>query len=207
MFVNIHTHQPSKPEFITILNLNFSEAEKVFSSNEEGFYSVGFHPWFADEFSNELFHKLTNWAKDKRLTVIGECGLDKNSKVPINQQLFVLEKQILLSEKVEKPLVIHCVGFFNELLEIKKQFNPQQLWIIHGFRGKPELAKQVLKAGCALSFGEHFNIESVSVTPIDKLYVETDESSINIEEMYKQLSSIKLCSAEALNAGNKLLHI
>lgn len=206
MFIDIHTHNTPKPYFTAIQNLNFPEAEKVFSSKEEGFFSVGFHPWHADEFSNELFIKLTNWAKNKRLITIGECGLDKNSKVPFKKQLFVFEQQIALSEKVNKPLIIHCVGYFNELFEIKKQWNPNQLWIIHGFRGKPELAKQTLKAGCSLSFGEYYNEESVRITPLDKLFVETDESSKNIVEIYNQLAIIKLCDAKDLDAGYRLLH-
>lgn len=206
MFIDIHTHNTSKQEFPAIQNLNFPEAEKVFSSEVEGFFSIGFHPWHADEFSNESYKLLTNWANDKRLIAIGECGLDKHSKVPFEKQLFVFEQQIALSEKVNKPLIIHCVGYFNELFEIKKRWNPKQLWIIHGFRGKPELAKQVLKSGCALSFGEHYNAESVKATPIDKLFVETDESSMHIEEIYHNLETEKLCNAEDLVAGSNLLH-
>jgi len=206
MFIDIHTHNTSKQEFPAIQNLNFSEAEKVFSSKDEGLFTVGFHPWHADEFSNESFVKLTDWANDKRLIAIGECGLDKKSTVSFEKQQFAFEQQIALSEKVKKPLIIHCVGYFNELLEIKKRLNPNQLWIIHGFRGKPELAKQVLKAGCALSFGEHYNAESVRITPLDKLFVETDESSISIVEIYNQLAIIKLCDAQDLNAGYRLLH-
>lgn len=207
MFIDIHTHNNSKLEFSAIQNLNFPEAEKVFTTKDKGFFSIGFHPWHADEFSNESFLKLTNWANDKRLIAIGECGLDKYSKVSFEKQLFVFEQQIALSEKVNKPLIIHCVGYFNELFEIKKRWYPKQLWIIHGFRGKPELAKQVLKAECALSFGEHYNSESVKATPIDKLFVETDESSMFIEEIYHNLSTVKFCNAEDLDAGYRLLRL
>lgn len=206
MFIDIHTHNTSKPGFPAIQNLSILEAEKVFSSQDEGFFSIGFHPWHADEFSNESFKMMTNWANDKRLIVIGECGLDKNSTASFEKQLFVFEQQIALSEKVNKPLIIHCVGYFNELFEIKKRWNPIQLWIIHGFRGKPELAKQALKTRCALSFGEHYNTESVKETPIDKLFVETDESSISIDKIYNQLAIIKSCNIEDLDASYRLLH-
>jgi TatD DNase family protein len=46
------------------------------------------------------------------------------------------------------------------------------------------LAKQALKAGCYLSFGEHFNPESVRITPPEKKLFETDESELSIEEIY-----------------------
>ena len=105
----------------------------------------------------------------------------------------------------KKPLIIHCVGYFNELLALKKKWNPTQLWIIHGFRGKPELAAQTLKSGCALSYGEHFNAESVRLTPIEKIFVETDESILNINEIYQNIAIIKVCKIEDLNAGIQLL--
>jgi len=205
MFVDIHTHKSSESNYPAIRNLTFTEAEELFSSNENGFFSVGFHPWFADEFSVESFSKLERWANDKKLVAIGECGLDKNSKVSLDKQMSVFEQQIKLSEKIQKPLIIHCVGCFNELFELKTRINPRQIWIIHGFRGKPELASQALKSGCSLSFGEHFNKESISVTPPDKLFIETDESNLTIEKIYTQIAFTKSIKPNLLIAGEFLL--
>jgi TatD DNase family protein len=205
MFVDIHTHHQLSHDFHTIRNLTFPEAEILFSSNEKGLFSVGFHPWYADEFSKKTMSDLEKWTSDSRLVMLGECGLDKNSNVSIEKQLAVFNFQIDLSEKVEKPLIIHCVGFYNELFELKKKLNPQQMWIIHDFRGKPELSKQALKAGCALSFGEHFNSQSVLLTPIDKLFVETDESLLPISEVYNQIALAKNVCPESLRAGELFL--
>ena len=205
MVVNIHTHTSSESSSPAIRNLTFDEAEDLFTSDSKGLVSVGFHPWHADEFTNERMDKLIRWTKDKRLVAIGECGMDKNSKVSMDIQLQVFEQQVLLSEKTQKPVIIHCVGSFNELLDLKKRLKPKQRWIIHGFRGKPELAHQVLKAGCALAFGKYFNIESVRLTPIESLFIETDESEIPITRIYLQISAIKACKVEELNAGENLI--
>ena len=206
MFVDIHTHTKSKTKSPAIRNLTFSEAEKFFSSNEGGTVSVGIHPWLANDFSEEALSNLKKWLTEKRFVAIGECGLDKNSKASIEKQLFVFGKHIELSEQEQKPLIIHCVGFFNELFELKKTLKPQQLWIIHGFRGKPELAKQALINGCALSFGEHFNPESVKVTPIERLFIETDESNLPIEEIYAQIAIAKNCLPSHLSAGKDFFY-
>jgi len=206
MYVDIHTHKSVDSNYPAIRNLTFSDAENRFSSNVVGLFSLGFHPWQAGEFSVERMDKLTAWTAEGRLAAIGECGLDKYSQFPLEVQMHVLEQQITLSEKMMRPLIIHCVGCFNELFELKKQLNPRQLWTIHGFRGKPQLAMQALKAGCALSFGEHFNPESVRITPIDSLFAETDESRLSISEIYHSLSNIKKCHAEDLNAGENLLN-
>ena len=203
MFFDIHTHNPSELGLKAIRSLSIEEAEKVFSSSADGLFSVGFHPWYASEFSTESFEKVEKWASDNRFIAIGECGLDKNSKAPIEEQLEIFNMQIALSEKREKPLIIHCVGCFNELLDLKRSLNPSQLWIIHGFRGKPQLAKQALKAGCALSFGEYFNAESVRVTPIEQLYVETDESELPIEQIYDAIAEAKGCNPNDLFAGEQ----
>jgi TatD DNase family protein len=205
MFVDIHTHRKSESNYPCIRNLTFQEAEVIFNSNKKGYFSVGFHPWFVNEFSEELFKKLEKWAIDSRFVAFGECGLDKNSHVDLNIQIEVFKRQILLSETLLKPLIIHCVGCFNELFELKKHLNPAQRWIIHGFRGKPELTRQALKAGCDLSIGERFNAESVRIIPIDKLFAETDESLLPIETIIYKIAEIKSVEPELLNAGEVLL--
>jgi TatD DNase family protein len=206
MLVDIHTHSAhSTTHSLVVRNLNLNEAEDFFKSDEQALCSVGIHPWHADSFQEDILSKLEEWSKDNRFFTIGECGLDKNSNAGFEKQLSVFEAQITISEKSNKPLIIHCVGYFNELLALKKKRSPTQLWIIHGFRGKPELAAQVLKADCALSYGEHFNTESVRLTPIEKLFVETDESTLNISEIYQSIAITKVCKIEDLNAGIQLL--
>ena len=189
---DIHTHNlKSGKAGYRIVNLNFEQAEQMLAENNEEFYSVGFHPCLLENFSESNFEKLRLFANDNRVKAIGECGLDKNSSFDFKTQISAFEQQIILSEAIKKPLVIHCVGKTNELLEIKNTMKPAQLWIVHGFRGKPQLAEQFLKSGCVLSFGEYFNTESVRITPLEKLFVETDESNKSIEEIYSNVIKVK----------------
>jgi TatD DNase family protein len=201
MYIDIHTHHPPTKASMGIQNIDLAEAASFFSSITKGYYSIGIHPWNADHKTALDYQQLEVWAMDKRVVAIGECGLDKKSRVPLEVQLTVFEKQIELSEKLQKPMIIHCVACFNELLEIKRRRMPTQLWIIHGFRGKPELAGQILKSNCALSFGAYFNLESVKITPIEKLYIESDDGKVNISELYDQIARLKGCSLEELSAG------
>jgi TatD DNase family protein len=205
MYVDIHTHQLPKTGSFAIQNLTVLEAETILTTEKQDYFSVGCHPWFIEQCTEQTLEQIKKWTMDLRTVLIGECGLDKNSKVPLKTQILVFEKHIEFSEKAKKPLIIHCVGCFNDLFEIKRRLKPSQLWIIHGFRGKPELAKQALNLNCALSFGVHYNPESVKITPLEKLYIETDESSINIEDLYQQISFIKTCKVEDLFAGKRLI--
>jgi len=121
MLVDIHTHScHSATHSLAVINLNLNEAEDFFKSDKQAHCSVGIHPWHADSFPIDMLSKLEKWSKDKRFIAMGECGLDKNSSASFEKQLSIFEAQITISEKSNKPLIIHCVGYFNELLALKK---------------------------------------------------------------------------------------
>ena len=203
-FADIHSHR-SGPDEATVRNLTFGEAESMLSSPGKGWFSAGVHPWQSDMPTDNWFEKLQTYCADPRIVLVGECGLDKNSAVSIQLQTAIFEKHILLSEKFSKPLIIHCVGCFNELIALRNKHNPSQKWIIHGFRGKPALAVQILRTGCDISFGEKFNPESVRIVPADRLYIETDESTLPIADIYLKIASAKGCNTDELRAGNILI--
>lgn len=204
MFVDVHTHNSDISKGFSILNLSIKDAEFKLNSNEKGTYSVGLHPWDIDEFSNEHLDIIAKIGTDRRFIAIGECGLDNNIKIPIEKQIRFFEKQIEISEQLQKPLIIHCVGCYNQLFEIKKSKKVNQKWIIHGFRGKPELAIQAMKLNFGLSFGEFFNPETIKITSIENLFIETDVSNLTIGEIYENIATIKKCNPTDLTAGKLL---
>lgn len=201
MLVDIHTHSKEKSSNLSIQSLDYSEIEEAFVFENNSFYSIGFHPWYAQKFTTEQFTKLEKFVAFNEILAIGECGLDKNCITELKLQISIFEKQLELAERVGKPLIIHCVGCFNELISIRKSENFNQPWIIHGFRGKPQLANQLLNAGFSLSYGEFFNTESLKLTPTDRLFVETDESKLELETIYQHISAQKNCTIDKLNAG------
>ena len=99
---------------------------------------------------------------------------------------------------MRKPLIIHCVKAFDSIIALHKEYRPQQAWIIHGFRGKPQLAEQLTRAGLSLSLGEHFNEESARIILAEKLFIESDESKVPIEEIYARIAKARGCSVEEL---------
>ncbi len=206
MLVDIHTHRLSKLKNNSIYNLKWEELPHTLQSEKEGYFSLGFHPWQLNDFSETKLELLSSLLSDKRVLALGECGLDKNSNYPLHEQEVIFEKQILLAEEKQKALIIHCVGCFNEVLAMKKRLRPSQKWIIHGFRGKAQLAEQLLRAGCSLSFGEKFNETSLRITPLEQLFVETDESPLPIETIYARLAEARGCKSSEMNAGAQWLN-
>ncbi len=83
-----------------------------------------------------------------------------------------------LSETLRKPLILHIVKSFPEIIALRKQWKPTQPWIIHGFRGKPQLARELLAHGFHLSYGKKYNPASLAITPASRLLRETDEMPI-----------------------------
>lgn len=173
---------------ITILNLSPAQA---LGNTDSTPVSVGIHPWYIGADWQKQLDLLTTIAQQQRVVMIGEAGLDKLCATDFELQKEVYLKQVELAERLRKPLIIHCVKAWQEILVIHKGQKPTVPCIIHGFRGKPELAEQLLAAGFYLSFGEHFNEESVRKTPLNRLCTETDESRMKIEDIYSKIAIAK----------------
>ena len=90
-----------------------------------------------------------------------------------------------------KPLLIHSVKATDLILQLNKEFKPKQPWIMHGFRGNKTHAEQLINAGIFISFGEKYNPEAVRICPSEKLFLETDESAINIKRLYSQIADLR----------------
>lgn len=184
MILDIHTHRPAPyPE--GVVSLSTPEEELL----ENQLYSVGIHPWdTATPIDEATWNALETIAGRKEVAAIGECGVDLLKGGPLYRQLQIFKRQVELSERVHKPMVIHCVKSADIIMGLKRDLNPSQPWVIHGFRGKPELARQLTDKGIYLSFGEKFNPDTVITMPGGMLLAETDESILTITEIIEALS-------------------
>ncbi len=187
-FIDIHTHQFSRNS-LELKNCFPQEIKSSLLQYSDKFFSVGLHPWYIkDDYLLQL-QELQTFAVDKLVLAIGEAGLDKVCDTPFQLQQEAFIKQIEISEAVQKPLIIHCVKAYNELVILKKDLQPKQPWIIHGFRGKKELADDLLRHGFYLSLGKGISHmrEVVQNIPLEKLFLETDDSFESIEQIYRQI--------------------
>ncbi|MDG5799327.1 TatD family hydrolase [Marinilabiliaceae bacterium ANBcel2] len=199
--IDIHNHKSiTKKEVISITNNELSHSEPKDLENQ--FFSSGLHPWYNK--TVESINLLNNITSHKNLLAIGECGLDKINGAPLNIQQIILKEHIKISEALQKPLIIHCVGYFNEIIALKKRLNPSQKWIIHGFKGHPQLAKQLSSMDIILSFGEalvkgdYKATASLNIVKEKLFFLETDSSDINIETVYRKASNALKIKEEEL---------
>ncbi len=194
MLLNIHSHFPTKNS-----NVIFNKSED--NIEEYNYFSSGIHPWSASE-NEKLISSISIDAVNKKCLAIGEIGLDKLNGPEFEIQKSIFLKQILISEEMNLPVIVHCVKAWNELEIIKKEVKPKQTWIYHGFN-KSNLVKSVLDRGIMISIGASIlrNIklqDIITEIPNSSLFLETDDSKIDIFEIYQKVSEIKKISLQEL---------
>lgn len=140
---------------------------------------------------------LAQQAVSTQTLAIGEAGLDKVCKTPWDLQIQAFQMCVQASEAFEKPLIIHCVRAYPEIIALKKAWKPRQKWIFHGFDKNLPTAAMLLRAGCSLSFGAalfHANshaAESLLATPEDRFFLETDDADLNIQTVYEKAAAVR----------------
>lgn len=199
-FFNLHTHVfTNQPNILELVNQYPQEFDASIA-----FYSIGIHPWFIVEKRLESdLQIIESKLQEPNCLAAGECGLDKRIDIPMELQQSVFEKQLLLAEKYQKPVVIHCVAAFQELIDTVNRLQITVPILIHGFSKKEQLAKQLLDNGFYISFGKYLllnpELESVFKSmPDDRFFLETDTVEEGIQEVYALAAKYKGITIEAI---------
>ena len=192
-FFNLHTHQFSNQlDVLELVNQYPQEFDAEIPN-----YSIGIHPWHIveDRIDADL-EIIESKLNDEMCLAIGECGLDKRIETPMALQQMVFEKQLFLAEKYKKPVVIHCVAAFQEVIAIKKKMAISVPMIIHGFSKNKETAEQLIANGFYISFGKYLlrnpELELVFKSiPKEHLFLETDTIEEGIAAVYELAAKYK----------------
>ncbi len=204
-FIDVHTHsERTETDTVTVRNIFPGEGFAAFSGRN--FYSVGLHPWHlkTEEENNELLNIVEDALQFDHVCFVGECGLDKVTLSDFEEQKRVFRAQAFMAEEFRKPLVVHCVKAYNEILEFHKKLHPEMPWIMHGYNGSIQLTEQLGERGVLFSFGENLfrenskAVQSFKNLPLEKIFFETDEYFGDVEDMYKKGAELKGISIEAM---------
>jgi TatD DNase family protein len=203
-FIDIHNHHAvSSPGIFTVESL--MAHENLQPGNEKGIvYTAGIHPWYLDDHNQkQLLEFVNNVAGNSQLVAIGEAGFDKLRGPSVELQREIFEKQVNIANEKRKPVVIHCVRAWVELLAAHRKLKPVKPWLVHGFRGKKELALQLISRGMYLSFWFDFIIRQESAEllrslPKSRIFLETDGADVNIRDIYQKVSGDLALSVDEL---------
>lgn len=190
-FLDFHHHKPSQAG---IYNLNLNEEIPQWK------FSAGLHPKDITENWKSDFERIKNISQSYNCLAIGECGLDVMIPIDESLQNEIFQHHISWAEDIKKPVIVHCVRRFSQLLHYKRAKVP---FIIHGFNKKENVAKELLQAGFFLSFGkaasDHLSLQQIIKDfPVHKMFLESDDTDFDIAELYEKVSAIKSMSLENL---------
>jgi TatD DNase family protein len=172
--------------------------------------SVGLHPWFLPEeggVGDAQWDWLERVAREEKVLLLGECGLDKLQGPDLVYQQLVFEHCLALAEQLQKPMVIHCVRAYEELFTSVQKIKPTVPLIIHGFARKATVLKPLLDRGFYVSYGAailHPNsaaAQSLAQTPLEKLFLESDDKMLPIADLYARAAQIKGLSVQKLETA------
>ena len=184
--LNFHTHKPTAEGAVTPR-------------------SFGIHPWHADEERSTTYSDFVSRyrAEMEAAEWIGECGLDKVRGGNYSHQLHLFGWQLRLAEEMHKPVVIHCVRAYNDLLTLRRRYNATP-WVVHGFTGSLPLAAQLHQADIGVSFGAAIlDLRRVKVRqtlarlPYPFL-LETDDADSPIEAIYQAAAQLRGTDIDSL---------
>ena len=207
IFFNLHTHSyTNQDDVIEIVNQYPQEFDNSIPN-----YSIGIHPWYiAENRIDSDLQIIESKLQDQNCKAIGECGLDKRIEISMALQQMVFEKQLALAEKYQKPVIIHCVAAFQEIIAIKNKLKITVPMIIHGFSKNIEVANELIKNGFYLSFGKYLLLNSelelvFNSVPNERLFIETDTIEEDIKAVYDlaaKYKNIKLAEMQSIIENN-----
>jgi TatD DNase family protein len=161
------------------------------------FCSVGRHPWHAAAgWSAEDGRALDSALAQPQCLALGEVGLDRAKGPDFDLQLQVLMAQLDVAARRGMPVIFHCVRAHADLMQLRKRRGARDPWIIHSFAGHGELAGQLLRMDFFLSFGTALLSvgakarEALTQVPLDRLFLETDESGLDVAVIYRTASDV-----------------
>jgi len=161
--------------------------------------AFGIHPWFIDMVDMGYESRLEQLLKTDSNYMVGEIGIDKNH-LDMDRQIDIFTRQFDVAIKMQRNVFVHCVGAWDKMLHILKQYKKSDLPIIifHGFMGDENVVKHLIKNygdKIYFSFGKNALYgENRRITQIDynKILVESDgKFDSNLVDVMNKIIDLK----------------
>lgn len=187
--LDIHTHLHS-----TAWNSVYSLRLGVDSSTPPAPYSAAIHPWDC-EVLWPLREELLALLEGLPVIAVGETGIDNVAKVDRDKQAEIFCRQLQIAHRRQLPVILHSVHSVGEVLRRLRAEQVERA-VFHGFTGNYLSAAEILSAGFFISFGERSlhspkTVDTLGRMPVDRLFLESDESNAPIEELYAAVAAIR----------------
>ena len=209
-YIDFHTHKKAfEPGTLNLISVELADLGSLAMDNlEDKFFSIGLHPWRLPDNTDNLERDLIKLRKTlefKKVIAIGEAGFDRLWGPSQKVQKAYFSEIVKLAEELNKPVIVHCVRYYPELLSIKKHCARDLKILVHGYNGNVKILKQLLKHHFYVSFGSlSLKREDICAFICQKpkylnfICLETDDSGVTIEEIYKRAAKVFSMDIEEL---------
>jgi len=202
-YIDIHSHRKIELPNIGISSMFVQET--TIGMDFDSPFSIGLHPWHISKTDyQEALKNMEFFIEQPMLKAIGECGLDRSIAVNYDLQKEVFLSQLIMADLHDKLLIVHNVRAFADFLSILKQEKPNIPLLFHAFNGNADILNKLLQFNTFYSFGKDLEKENskasriINKIPINRLFLETDNSEIRIEDVYSIAASKIGISVEKL---------
>ena len=162
--------------------------------------TTGQHPLYPkDSITVEMVIELLD---ENKLFGVGEVGLDKrNDDFEWQQRVFLEHCDI--AKQYEKPVIIHCLGYYYELLGLIKKNFPKLLYVLHSFQGSVDIVKAYGKYDIVFSLHKDILKVKNAIGILNEMFdnhrvvFETDMDKEGVHDVSKTIAEIaSFCGRE-----------
>ncbi|MDH5610548.1 MAG: TatD family hydrolase [Cyclobacteriaceae bacterium] len=210
-YLDFHTHRMRHADRADVMEIVSVHPGK---GHPHQYFTIGYHPWWIEVPIAPAQHDtLVERLADPECLALGEVGLDNLKGPTLNRQMEILRSQLPLAVVTGKPVIIHCVRAFDQLVRVKREFPDIRHWCIHGYGRHGILARQLIDQGFYLSLmpglPDKKYQELCEAIPLNRMFLETDSMpDVSIDDIYFKMAGIltmevtDLCRQMNVNAQN-----
>ncbi len=185
IYINIHTH--FKPESDDIWVIRNAYLKSVGKSAIPYAVSNGLHPWFIEKYPNFQAQELEQILRNNAAVAVGECGLDRIKGPDKLLQEKVFLQHLYVAEKMQLPLIIHCVRMYDALYDLVR--NTQSRLIVHGYSASLVQTQRMLNVphlyfSIGIREWKRMGLEQKKALPIERLFLENDGIRMDFKGLY-----------------------
>jgi len=180
----IHRCKENNISRLFLPNVDKASVPSVFSLTKQFpgicYPMLGLHPCSVKTGWEKELDAIKEAAEQYEIVAVGEIGIDLYwDKTTLPIQIVAFKTQIAWAKAFKLPIVIHCRDAFNEVFEVLKQEQGDDLrGIFHCFTGSLEQAEKVIDLGFYLGIG---GVVTYKNSGLDKTVAKIDLSHIVLE--------------------------
>ena len=180
-----------------VLESDWNNIVDLAKQDKRVYGAFGVHPWFVESLKDGFDIRLENLLKTDSDYMVGEIGLDKH-KPNMEKQVEVFVAQLDVAVKLKRTVFLHCVGAWDKILHILKQYKQNELpmLVVHNFDENDTILKQLLKyenvffsISKNVVYDRNYRIEQI---PINRILIETDaKKDVLLKDVLIRIITIK----------------